>query len=321
MNAPPQISVLLPVYNAQRYLAVAVQSILAQTFARFELIAVDDGSSDDSLAILRKFAARDERVRIITRPNTGIVGALNDAIAAARAPYLARMDADDFAWPERFALQYSYLTAHPNCVGLGSAVDFMDSRDALVMPCPRPSSHEDIEAGLLRGDGGMIIHPAAMFLRDAVVAIGGYRREAEFVEDLDLYLRLAELGGLANLSDTLLCYRVHATSINFTKNADRHQRKLRIMADAYRARGLDFNPAKFPNRHLAWGSPVRRYREWAASSLQFGRRSVAIRHGLVACRLEPFNRASWQALRYAMTAPMPTTRALLRRRPLAAFSL
>ena len=102
MPAPPAISVLMPVHNGELTLAEAIQSILAQTFRDFELIAVDDGSTDSSPTILRKFAARDGRIRVISRPNTGIAGALNDAIELATGEFVARMDADDVSMPNRF---------------------------------------------------------------------------------------------------------------------------------------------------------------------------------------------------------------------------
>ena len=108
----PLISVVTPVYNAGRYLRPAVESILVQTFRDFELIVVDDGSKDDSLAVLREYEANDHRVRIITRPNTGIVGALNDGLAAARGEFIARMDSDDLSTPERFEKQIAYLPCH-----------------------------------------------------------------------------------------------------------------------------------------------------------------------------------------------------------------
>ncbi len=305
MKTSVQLSVVLPVFNAERYVAGAMRSLLAQSFGDFELIVIDDGSTDQSTAIVQRFAERDSRIRLIRRPNTGIVGALNDGLAAARAPFVARMDADDFALSRRFELQLRYLEAHPECVGLGSAVDFIDEHGARVMMCPRPLTHEEIEAGLLRGDGGMIIHPAAMFRREAVYSIGGYRREAQYVEDLDIYLRLARVGRLANLPDTLLQYRIHPSSINFTKNANRYQTKLGVMADAYRARDLPFQESNIPDRSRAWGTPAHRYREWAATALQFGDRRVAVRHGFAACRLEPWNRQSWRSLRYALTARIP----------------
>ncbi|HEX5242322.1 MAG TPA: glycosyltransferase family 2 protein, partial [Tepidisphaeraceae bacterium] len=101
----PALSVVMPVYNCQRHLAAAMESVLAQTFHDFELIAVDDGSQDKTLKILRQFEKKDSRIRVLSRPNTGIVGALNDGLAMAQADLIARMDGDDICLPERFERQ------------------------------------------------------------------------------------------------------------------------------------------------------------------------------------------------------------------------
>lgn len=105
--AEPLISVLVPVYNCKRYLRLAVVSVLAQTLGDMEVICVDDGSTDGSLEVLRELERQDARVKVISRPNTGIVGALNDALAVARGKYLARMDGDDVSHPDRFAGRWS----------------------------------------------------------------------------------------------------------------------------------------------------------------------------------------------------------------------
>src|SRR5205823_4798077 len=118
----PVISVVMPVYNAASYVADAVKSIMAQTFDDFEFIAVNDGSTDRSEAILNEFARADRRIRVISRANTGIVGALNDGIAAAEAELIARMDADDVSSPQRLQRQLAYMQAHPECVALGGRV-------------------------------------------------------------------------------------------------------------------------------------------------------------------------------------------------------
>lgn len=300
----PAVSVALPVYNAGRYLAAAVASILGQTFRDFELIAVDDGSTDDSRAVLEAFAARDPRVRVISRPNTGIVGALNDAWQAARAPLVARMDADDIAFPERFARQVAFLAAHPEVVCLGAAVVYLDSAGQPVKPCARALDHAALEPALLGGDGGSLIHPVIMLRRSALEAVGGYRREAQYVEDLDLFLRLARVGRLANLPEPLLFYRVHATSINFTKNSGRRETMLRVLADAHRDRSLPFDPATIPPTQN-WADVAAHDRDWAVTALQYGRRRVAVRHALRACRLQPGNRAAWRCLAYSLRAPKP----------------
>ncbi len=128
----PSISVLMPVYNTERYVAEAIESILAQTFGDFEFIIVNDGSTDDSLAILRRYEQQDQRIRLITRPNTGIVGALNDGLALARAELVARMDADDVSLPERLGKQRDFMSSHPGCVAMSTAYTIMDP-DGLEM--------------------------------------------------------------------------------------------------------------------------------------------------------------------------------------------
>ena len=199
MNSRPAVSVVMPVYNAQRYLAEAVDSILAQTWRDFEFVIVDDGSTDRSPKLLERYAVRDSRIKLIRRPNTGIVGALNDGLAAASGELVARMDADDVALPERFEKQVAYLAEHPEVVALGSRVTGVDPYGCVLFHSEHKLAHEEIDAGLLRGVGWAIVHPAAMLRREAVAKVGGYRKEFQWVEDLDLFLRLGEAGRLANL--------------------------------------------------------------------------------------------------------------------------
>src|SRR5213082_3006291 len=128
----PVVSVLMPVYNAQRYLPAAVESILGQTFRDFEFIIIDDGSTDRSGEILRKFAAEDPRIKLISRPNTGYVVALNEALSCASGEFVARMDADDISLPTRFERQVAYLREHTDCVLVGTNVITMDSDGAMI---------------------------------------------------------------------------------------------------------------------------------------------------------------------------------------------
>src|SRR3954452_3787995 len=125
MNSP-KVSVAMPVYNSERYLAKAVESILAQTFTDFEFLIVDDGSTDASRAILENYAARDQRIKLVSRPNTGYLIALNEMLERSLGYYVARMDADDVALPQRFERQVKYLDDHPECVLLGSRVTIID---------------------------------------------------------------------------------------------------------------------------------------------------------------------------------------------------
>ncbi|OAM87619.1 glycosyltransferase [Termitidicoccus mucosus] len=296
----PSLSILLPVYNAARYLPAALASLRAQTFTDYELIAVDDGSADRSLAILARAADADPRIRVISRPNTGIVGALNDGLEAARAPVVARMDADDIAIPDRLARQFAFLRLTPEFVCLGTAVHFMDARSALLKPCPRSADHDAIERALLLGDGGQLIHPSIMFRRDAVLQIGGYRLAAQWIEDLDLYLRLARVGRLTNLPAALLHYRIHEQSVNFTRNTGRHERKLRILAEAHAARGLPFDPAAIPPPAYKSAFSPDDLCDYAITSLGYGRRGRPWHYTWRALRAAPRARRPWRTLSYLL---------------------
>ena len=296
----PAISVVMPVYNGERYLRDAVASILQQTFRDFEFIAVNDGSKDRSKAILDDIASVDPRLRVVSQANTGIVGALNHGLAIAKGEFVARMDADDFSQPERFAQQITFLRQNPNCVCVGTAFNYMDSRSALIKWNPRETDHTVLEKQLLTGDGGSLIHPTIMLRRSAVVRAGGYRSEAQWVEDLDLYLRLAQIGQLANLPDVLLNYRYHTESVNFTRNEGRHLRKLWVMEQAYVARNLPFDPTQWPAPPVNPSIGADDAREFALTSLRFPRRSTPWRYALRAARLAPGDPRSWQVLKYVM---------------------
>ena len=158
----------MPVYNGARYVAEAIDSILAQTFSDFEFIIVDDGSTDRSLKIIRNYEKRDARIKVISRPNTGIVGALNDALAAAESEFIARMDADDVALPDRFQAQLDYVRNNPDVVALGSRVIGIDPCGCELFRSEHKLDHDAIDAELLNGVGWAIVHPAAMLRRDAV---------------------------------------------------------------------------------------------------------------------------------------------------------
>ena len=305
VSTRPAISVVLPVFNAGRYLRAALDSLAAQTCRDFEVIAIDDGSTDRSGAVLDAYARRDGRFRIFHQANAGIVDALNAGLARARGEFIARMDADDEATPGRFAAQLARLRAEPGLVALGSAVTLIDAGGNPVKSLGRPLAHAAIERALLAGDGGAMIHPAVMFRARAVREAGGYRSQAAHVEDLDLFLRLARLGGLANLPEAGLRYRVHPQSINFTRNRGRQATRLAVLREAWEARGLAFDPARFPDDFARYADPANHHREWSVTSLAFGSRRVAVGHGWRAVRLSPRDPASWRALRYALTAPFP----------------
>jgi hypothetical protein len=212
----PEISVVLPFRDAERYLAEAVESILLQQFSDFELLAVDDGSGDRSVTIVESFRQRDPRVRLLRADGRGLPAALNVGIAAARGRYIARMDGDDVAMPQRFTLQAAALDRDSRLLVVGSAVEQIDSRGRPLETAWYPTSPGTIRA-VLAGGRCCLCHPATMIRRDALVAVGGYRTSVPLTEDFDLWLRLARIGDLRNLGWRLLRYRLHPGSVAFQR--------------------------------------------------------------------------------------------------------
>lgn len=291
----PVVSVLMSVYNGEANLVEAVNSILGQTFTDFELIVVDDGSGDGSLAILQDFAKKDSRVKVISRPNTGIAGALNDAIDAARGEFFARMDADDVSMPERFEKQVAYLKANPTCVLLGSRVSLIEPYGTPIYDTEPKLDDESIVQELLTGNGWAVVHPSAMMRAYAVRAVGGYRSDRVPIEDLDLFLRLTETGQVANLPEVLLQYRQHLESTNHLRFAEQEQKKRACVSEAYAKRGASI-PADWalPKRvHL---KPATELSQWAWIALRKHNITAARKHALAVMKLAPTALSSWRLM-------------------------
>lgn len=201
-----RISVAMSVFNNERHLPAAIESILAQSIADFEFLIVDDGSTDGSGAIIDDFAARDGRIRVFHQENRGLVRSLNRLIEEARAPLLARMDGDDIAFPERFERQVAFLDRHPDHGVLGTYTDQIDedgrrwSNDLRL-----PLDHVSLVAAIEQRSP--LYHSSVMMRRDVVRAAGGYRIAYAHCEDYDLWLRLSAQTRIANLPDRLMLYR------------------------------------------------------------------------------------------------------------------
>lgn len=292
MGGTVSLSCVMPVYNGERYLATAIESVRLQSFEDFELIVVDDGSTDATPRILDRFHRLDPRIRILRQPNAGIVAALRAGVRAAGAPLVARMDADDLSLPHRFARQYAYMLAHDDCVLLGSRVTMIDADGYPIGDMVSVAhGHAVIDDALLVG-GWPIVHPTITFRRDAFDRVGGYRDGTFPNEDHDLFLRLAEVGRVENLADSLLRYRRHLTSVTFAKSLQSGQRITEIIRDALRRRGRnpdDYQPNSNPKP--AWWYR----REWVWQALREGHVGTARRHvpGVILDR--PWSKESWRA--------------------------
>ncbi|MCS6814231.1 MAG: glycosyltransferase [Cyanobacteria bacterium] len=306
MSKSPTISVIMPVYNADRYVAQAVESILTQTFADFEFLIVDDGSTDRSLKILRHYAAQDDRIHLTSRPNTGYVIALNEMLRLAKGEFIARMDADDVALPDRFQRQVAFLRQHPEVVCVGGSHDIIDAQGRLLTTLKLPESNEEIQRLALAGHGS-ICHPCAMIRRSTIIAIGGYNEAMMPAEDLDLWLRLGELGQLANLPEPVLRYRLHMKSVSEQNTMHQRQRAREACEQAWQRRGIVGNFEASDRWRPGTDRASRlfftlRYGWWAFNSRQ---RSTAILYGLRAITINPFNLEGWKLLICAIVKPFP----------------
>lgn len=295
----PTISCVMPAYNAQRYLRSAIESILQQTWGDFELIVVDDGSTDQTLPILREYEKKDARVRPISRPNTGHTGAINDGIAAARGEFIARMDSDDLALPERFFKQLEFLRQHPEVVLVGASVELIDPYDIPIGESIVPTTHSEIDAKLMEGSGGTIPHPVAMFRRSAYDRVGPYRSKFNGSEDLDLWLRMAEIGRVANLPEILLKYRRHYQSFSFAKNQVQMQHKANILGEACERRGLP-KPEVDLNKHWKPAPMDQQLLKWGWRAMKIGRIDAARGYAKLLLRIKPLSLDSWRLLYASM---------------------
>ena len=195
----PSVTVLIPVYNREEFLDDAIQSVVAQDFTDFELLIVDDGSTDRTPEILRAWAGRDARIVVIASPrNEGIPAALNRGLRHARAQYVARFDSDDIMMPRRLAAQAAALDSDPNVVLVSSAYETMDSEGNYLGTWKGGEPHE-VVTYLLNFYNIVGGHGQVMFRRSEVMAEGGYACEYPSSEDYDLWVRLLRRGRILTL--------------------------------------------------------------------------------------------------------------------------
>jgi glycosyltransferase involved in cell wall biosynthesis len=289
----------MPVYNAERFVAQAMQSVLDQTFTDFEFIIINDGSLDRSLQFIQKHGANDGRVVIVSRPNTGIVGALNEGLSLARGEFIARMDADDVCHRQRFERQIEYMGSHPECVAVGSSVVLIDQDDQPIRDMRAETDHQTIDDLHINARAHAMWHPTVMMRRCILNAIGGYRREYETAEDIDLFLRLAEQGRLANLEQALLRYRLHAGSIGARERVRQAQAACNAAKDARIRRGLGPLPDEGWEDDVVLSNPAQ-HRKWAWWALDGGNVATARKHAIRAMSARPLSPESWRVLYCAM---------------------
>lgn len=256
-DPPPEISVIMPVWNGASHLRAAIESILNQTERNFEFLIIDDGSTDDTVAIIESY--QDPRIRLIRQEHEGIVVALNRGVAESRADWIARMDADDIAYPQRFAQQLAKVRAKPGAVLCHTQIRIV-GEERYVTPAGR----------FVRSEGLIqlrlcyqcpIVHPTVMFRKDAFLASGGYLAGERHAEDFGLWGRLIQQGAVVGIATPLLDFRVHQASISKQKIehqmtlsqeiALRHCREFMRLSPAEAGRALG------ALRYMGYGTPLR----------------------------------------------------------------
>ena len=206
----PKVTVLMPAYNSEKYIAEAIASVLNQSFVAFELLIINDGSTDATADIIQSFS--DERIRIIYQNNGGVASALNTGLTHARGEYIARFDADDICMDSRLQIQADFLDTNPEYVMVGSDAEYiLENGDHLFNFRCIAHSHEGILEKLYLYCP--FIHSSVMYRREDVLAAGGYSIHAHSFEDYLLWTQLSKKGQLANLKIPLIKVRYNPSSI------------------------------------------------------------------------------------------------------------
>ena len=212
-NFDPQISVVMSVYNGEKYIRDAIDSILYQSFTNFEFIIVNDRSTDRSLEIIESY--NDERIVLLNQNNSGLAKSLNNGINVSKSKFIARIDSDDISMPNRLKKQYYFLMNNPDYIIVGSNANFIDMNRKYVYTSSLKLTNNEIKQVLPQTP---FFHPSVMYRKSAYYKAGKYPEYMLRAQDLVLFNRMAKLGKMANLEEPLIEYRVVPTA---NSNRDR----------------------------------------------------------------------------------------------------
>lgn len=283
-----QITVLMPVYNSEKYLKEAMESILSQSFRNFEFLIINDGSLDNSFNIISSY--KDPRIRLVqNNKNRGLIYSLNKGIKLSKGELIARMDADDISRPDRLEKQVKYMTTHPEVIVCGSDIGVINNigkflyyqptllrdkqiRNCMVVTCP-------------------LVHPSVIYRKNTIVEVGGYDTRAYVVEDYDLWVKLMTEGKFSNISEPLLYYRINPDGESISKKKIQNTNTKHISAkiwEDYLATSKNWKDLWPDKRSIKIPRP-NEYRHYAQLHILFskknkdsGRIIEAVRHVLAA---------------------------------------
>lgn len=253
----PAVAVLMSVHNGDPWIAEAVGSVLGQTFGDFELLVVDDGSTDRTGAILD--GVGDPRLTVIHQPRAGLTRSLNRALRLSAAPLVARLDADDVALPERFARQVAFLDAHPEVGLLGTGCHEISPTGQTLRTIRPPVGDLAIRRALIRKN--LFVHSSVMMRREALEQAGAYDESLPVAQDYDLWLRMSRVARMANLPEPLVVRRLTPGRVSRAHDTDRLRTELVVKLRALRHGDYPLWCAVFlakPLCALALPAPLRR---------------------------------------------------------------
>jgi glycosyltransferase involved in cell wall biosynthesis len=216
----PEVSVLMAVYNSERWLAEAIESVLSQTFTDFEFLIVNDGSTDQSSVIINRYAEQDSRICVFNKPNTGLADSLNYGIMHAKGQWIARIDADDLCMPDRLRKQMEVAQSVEDIVLIGTGLTLIDDCSTPLRTYRYPPQHEMLLQSLTSG-GKFFAHSSALYRTRSVRDVGGYRTRIRRSQDRDLWLRLSEKGRFFCVEASLVQIRKHSGQISHDENGER----------------------------------------------------------------------------------------------------
>lgn len=303
----PTFSILMPVYNGEEYIAAAVESVLSQTFRDLELVILDDGSKDASLRMIQEFQRREPRIRIVSRVNQGHVRTQNELIGRANGKLVAFIAQDDIYTIERLARQVAWLDANPEFDALCGSFSTIDASGRVVSDMQCGLQALEITDELRSGKVRTHISTYA-FRAEALARVGGFREYFESAEDIDLQLRLGEIGRIGYVPESFYLYRLHSSSITHTLGNARREFFDRVAYDFQKQRrtsGLDDlqrgNPPPKPEVSRSPGNSAgahvqgvllgRAWREHGA-----GMKVTALGTGLRAVVENPLSLTAWKSL-------------------------
>ena len=213
-NSSPLISVIMPVYNAEKFLKPAIESILNQTFSDFELIIIDDNSNDKTADIIKSY--NDNRIKHIVNPNRiGFTNSLNQGLKIAQGDYIARMDADDISDPERFSKEIEFLENNPDIGVCGSWMKIIDENGKIINKIQLPVGSNVIAWRLYFNN--CVAHPSVILRRKVIDRVNYYNSDFVVAEDYDLWNRIIKISKIENIPEYLLKYRIHGKNISLNR--------------------------------------------------------------------------------------------------------